>query len=98
VSDCARCTGGAPVGFIARRCFLGGEILVEVADRGGGEPVMRSPSPSEPTGRGLRIVDMLAAEWGVDHQRDSGKTIWFTVASPTGPDAEVPCQGCSAPS
>ena len=58
----------------------GGRIRIEVSDHGGGTPVMRSPGPDEPTGRGLRIVDMFAEEWGVEHHRTGGKTVWFTLA------------------
>jgi anti-sigma regulatory factor (Ser/Thr protein kinase) len=57
-----------------------GEIRVEVSDQGGGTPAMRSPGPDEPTGRGLRIVDMLSERWGVKAQPPAGKTVWFTVA------------------
>ncbi len=55
------------------------EIRVEVEDRGGGTPTMRSPGPDEPSGRGLRIVDMLSERWGVDHKTPGGKTVWFTL-------------------
>jgi anti-sigma regulatory factor (Ser/Thr protein kinase) len=55
------------------------EIRVEVTDHGGGTPAVRSPGPDEPTGRGLRIVDMLSDQWGVV-QRVRGKTVWFTLA------------------
>jgi anti-anti-sigma factor len=58
------------------------QIRVEVTDHGSGTPTMRSPTPDEPTGRGLRIVDLLSERWGVDG-RDGGKTVWFTLASPT---------------
>ena len=37
------------------------EICVEATDHGGGEPCLRSPKPTDPTGRGLSIVDVLAA-------------------------------------
>lgn len=63
------------------------EIRVEVTDRGGGTPTMRSPGPSDPTGRGLRIVDMLADRWGVDEDEAGGKTVWFTLAAATTADA-----------
>jgi two-component sensor histidine kinase len=66
----------------------GSEIRVEVTDRGRGIPEMRSPTPDEPTGRGLRIVDLLAARWGVDATSANGKTVWFTVAMAS-PDAPV---------
>ncbi len=55
------------------------EIRVEVTDRGTGIPQMRSPTPDEPTGRGLRIVDLLAERWGVDDASAHGKTVWFVV-------------------
>ncbi len=57
------------------------EIRVEVTDHGGGTPMMRSPGPEDPTGRGLRIVDMLSERWGVAHQSLSGKTVWFTLST-----------------
>lgn len=56
-----------------------GEIRVEATDRGAGEPTVRAPAPSDPTGRGLQIVDMLAKDWGVEHVPGKGKTVWFTV-------------------
>jgi anti-sigma regulatory factor (Ser/Thr protein kinase) len=56
------------------------EIRVQVTDRGGGTPFMRSPTPEEPTGRGLRIVDMLSDSWGIEWETDVEKTVWFTVA------------------
>ena len=58
-----------------------GEIRIEVTDRAGGTPTMRSPRPDEPTGRGLQIVNMLSEEWGVEHAGARGKTVWFTVAA-----------------
>jgi anti-sigma regulatory factor (Ser/Thr protein kinase) len=63
------------------------QVRVEVADRGGGTPTMRSPGPDEPTGRGLRIVDMLSVRWGVEHDRPTGKTVWFTLLAPPLPES-----------
>jgi anti-sigma regulatory factor (Ser/Thr protein kinase) len=58
----------------------GGEIRVEVRDTGRGRPVLRSPTPIEPSGRGLRIVEALSRAWGtVDSP--NGKTVWFTLPS-----------------
>ena len=57
-----------------------GEIRVEVRDTGRGQPVLRFPAPTEPSGRGLRIVEALSLAWGTaDSPR--GKTVWFTVPS-----------------
>jgi anti-sigma regulatory factor (Ser/Thr protein kinase) len=56
------------------------QVRVEVADLGEGEPRLRSPSSSEPHGRGLRIVDELSDEWGMVESDDhSGKTVWYVV-------------------
>ena len=57
----------------------GRTIRVEVTDHGGGTPTMRCPGPTEPSGRGLRIVDMFAADWGVEQLPAGGKTVWFTL-------------------
>jgi anti-sigma regulatory factor (Ser/Thr protein kinase) len=58
------------------------EIRIEVTDSGPGTPTMRSPGPHEPSGRGLQIVDMLSERWGVERERPSGKTVWFTLDVP----------------
>ncbi|HET9719525.1 MAG TPA: ATP-binding protein [Solirubrobacteraceae bacterium] len=60
----------------------GDSYHVEVRDEGGGRPAMRSPSPEDVSGRGLRIVDLLAARWGVRYDADAGKTVWFTLTAP----------------
>jgi anti-sigma regulatory factor (Ser/Thr protein kinase) len=64
----------------------GDSYHVEVRDDGGGRPAMRSPSPEDVSGRGLRIVDLLAARWGVRYDANAGKTVWFTLTAP-GPRA-----------
>ena len=58
------------------------EVLVRVGvtDHGAGSPVVRTPEPIEPSGRGLQIVEALASDWGVVPNSDPpGKTVWFTV-------------------
>ena len=57
------------------------EIRVAVTDAGDQQPTLRSPGPTEPTGRGLQIVTALADDWGVAEMVDRpGKTVWFNVA------------------
>ncbi|HJS93851.1 MAG TPA: ATP-binding protein [Solirubrobacteraceae bacterium] len=56
-----------------------GRIRVEATDRGGGKPRKRSPKPTDATGRGLQIVDMLSTDWGYHHSPGGGKTVWFTL-------------------
>ncbi len=41
---------------------------------------MRSPEPTDPSGRGLKIIDMLSARWGVEPEPAEGKTVWFTIS------------------
>jgi anti-sigma regulatory factor (Ser/Thr protein kinase) len=67
------------------------EIRVEATDGGTGEPAVRTPAPSDPTGRGLQIVDMLAKDWGVEQLPGAGKTVWFTV--PVSEPGRVSAQG-----
>lgn len=63
-------------------------ILIEVEDDCGGEPVMRSPGPSDTSGRGLLITGALADTWGVRSKPGStGKTVWAIVAIPAGSPA-----------
>lgn len=58
-------------------------VRVDVADGRDGGVTMQRPAPDEPTGRGLRIVDALADQWGVDDAVESGgKSIWFTLRLP----------------
>ena len=72
------------------------EIRIEVTDSGTGTPRMRSPGPDEPSGRGLRIVDMLSESWGVEPEQPSGKTVWFTVAPAAGGRSPVQLSATSA--
>ena len=54
-------------------------VLIEVADDGDGQPVLRAVDRySLDGGRGLRIVDLLANEWGVN-PRDGDKTVWARI-------------------
>lgn len=57
------------------------EIRVKVTDRTAGDPVVRSPGPTDATGRGLQIVQMLSRAWGVERKGKLGKTVWFTLAA-----------------
>ncbi len=56
-------------------------VLLEVTDRGEGTPSMRPEPPSRVLhGRGLRIVDALADDWGVrPAEPGPGKTVWVRM-------------------
>lgn len=57
-------------------------VRVEATDQGSGEPRKQSPKPTDPTGRGLQIIDMLSTEWGYEQGREV-KTVWFTLRTPS---------------
>ena len=67
-----------PHGFEVKIIGQGQELRVEVSDRGAADPKLRSPRPTDPHGRGLRIVETLADDWGFERRR-LGKTVWFTL-------------------
>jgi anti-sigma regulatory factor (Ser/Thr protein kinase) len=54
------------------------KLRVEVSDHGQGQPVLRSPTLSERSGRGLRIVEDLSEDWGIAPS-PGGKLVWFTL-------------------
>ncbi len=55
-----------------------GQLRIEIRDRGQGQPALRSPTPQENSGRGLRIVEAMSSEWGVLADSE-GKLVWFTM-------------------
>jgi anti-sigma regulatory factor (Ser/Thr protein kinase) len=77
-SNCIRHTDA---GFKLTIIQTASEIRVEATDRGAGKPRMRTPGPTDPDGRGLQIVDMLASSWGFDALPEGGKTVWFALAT-----------------
>ncbi|CAN5799329.1 hypothetical protein BH23ACT4_BH23ACT4_14210 [soil metagenome] len=56
-------------------------IRVEVSDGSSTFPARPNYDPTQPTGRGLAIVEAMADRWGVDTE-SSGKTVWFEVEKP----------------
>lgn len=59
----------------------GPTIRLDVSDEGPGRPRMGAvPEPTDPHGRGLRIVDQLATAWGIDESAGAtGKRTWFQL-------------------
>jgi len=65
------------------RCHLGVELLddivrVSVSDDSGEPLSVRTVGADSESGRGLALVEMLSANWGVVN-RTKGKTVWFEV-------------------
>ncbi len=56
-------------------------LRVEVVDGSpGGLVRVQDSDPTSSRGRGLRLVDLLAREWGV-LESEAGKTVWFELAT-----------------
>jgi anti-sigma regulatory factor (Ser/Thr protein kinase) len=54
------------------------DVRVAVRDQGRGIPLAEHPAPTALRGRGLSIIEGLAASWGVERS-EPHKTVWFTV-------------------
>lgn len=63
----------------------GDGVVVSVADGGVGTPASRTPGAGEEGGRGLRLVDELSAETGVQ-PTPPGKTVWASLRPGDEPD------------
>lgn len=74
----ARCDS---VRLTVRRNEDGG-VHIAVTDRSHRVPVLRQPGPAGQTGRGLAIVDGLAARWGHD-PLPWGKRVWAELRDPS---------------
>jgi serine phosphatase RsbU (regulator of sigma subunit)/anti-sigma regulatory factor (Ser/Thr protein kinase) len=59
-------------------------LRVEVTDTSDELPHRRRPGEMASSGRGLLLMEMLAANWGVD-PRGEGKSIWFELYEPGAP-------------
>ena len=63
--------------------FEPGMVTLSVSDSSDEVPAIGDPSPADPHGRGLLVVDALARRWGWVQTR-RGKSVWaeLTSASP----------------
>jgi anti-sigma regulatory factor (Ser/Thr protein kinase) len=58
----------------------GRRLRLEVVDGGAdSEPHIAARTPDEPGGFGLRLVERLAADWGVTHDGDGLTRVWCEV-------------------
>jgi anti-sigma regulatory factor (Ser/Thr protein kinase) len=56
-------------------------VLVEVADDSPRLPERRDPGLFDESGRGLWLVDAMAASWGVERE-PKGKRVWAELTGP----------------
>jgi anti-sigma regulatory factor (Ser/Thr protein kinase) len=61
----------------------GHRVRIEVEDGGHGVAVLQPPSPDAPGGRGLQIVDSVAARWGDRPPSPDGYSVWFELLAGT---------------
>jgi anti-anti-sigma factor len=54
-------------------------LRVEVHDESADVPRMATPDPRSLSGRGLRLVESLADQWGVQMKDEGGKVVWFDI-------------------
>jgi PAS domain S-box-containing protein len=62
-------------------CRAADEVIIEVTDDSPQFPQRRLPDDDDEDGRGLLLVDALAAAWGT-RPSIPGKTVWFTLRIP----------------
>lgn len=55
-------------------------IRVSVTDDDPEVPQMSPLDPAQVGGFGLRLIDLLAHDWGIEVVIDDGKCVWFDVA------------------
>lgn len=70
----------------------GALVTCALTDPGSTAPVLRDPSPFEPGGLGLHIVESMSLRWGWCPLAPQGKAVWAVLG-----DGEAP-PGCCAPS
>jgi CheY-like chemotaxis protein/anti-sigma regulatory factor (Ser/Thr protein kinase) len=63
-------------------------LRIEVDDSGAGTPEPQPLTEDEEHGRGLHLVDALAASWGMEAAESGGKRVWAELALPVGAAAE----------
>ncbi len=69
---------GTPVRVVLEQDVPSGRLRCEVSDDSPVRPRMRRHSTESTTGRGLQLLDSVAAAWGVEPLA-AGKTVWFEV-------------------
>jgi anti-sigma regulatory factor (Ser/Thr protein kinase) len=59
-----------------------GEMVCAVTDPGAGHPVVGTPDPAAEAGRGLHVIEALAATWGWTRLDAHKKAVWATLSLP----------------
>ena len=70
---CTNCVVHARTNYAVRVQVDGDAVRVEVGDD---DPTLPELTPR---GRGMRLVDQLASDWGADRVGSGSKVVWFEV-------------------
>ncbi|MEV7907806.1 ATP-binding protein [Streptomyces anulatus] len=73
---------GVPACVRAGLYRMGDAVVIEVWDASRTPPKLVDASPDDECGRGLRIVDGLAAAWGYRWLASGGKVVWARLDQP----------------
>ncbi|MYQ91460.1 hypothetical protein GTY20_09030 [Streptomyces sp. SID4946] len=84
VSNALEHAGGAAA---VRLRLADGRALLEVEDGSARWPAPRRADAEAIEGRGLLLVEALAAQWGWSPSARGGKTVWAALAVPAGREA-----------
>ncbi|NEE35326.1 ATP-binding protein [Streptomyces sp. SID7982] len=76
------CRHQAVKAFTLKVTHSSGRLRTEVQDPSGRQPFQSLPSDECEGGRGLLLVDALAANWGVRPGPGGGKTVWMELDVP----------------
>lgn len=74
----ANCALHARTDFSVRLTLESGGVRLEVSDGSSRVPQQRTYDTAATTGRGLRLLDEYASDWGVEPD-DAGKTVWVVI-------------------
>jgi len=70
---------GAPPVVVAVDCDESRGLRVRVRDASPQPPVQREADLLDEGGRGVLLIDLLSAQWGVDAVPEGGKAVWFVL-------------------
>lgn len=57
---------------------IDGEVRISVRDHSLAQPRVRDYGTGATTGRGMRLIEAMATDWGVEPE-DDGKSVWFAI-------------------
>ena len=72
---------GAPPITMRVECDGSNGLRVSVTDRSADPARVREADPADESGRGMRLVDVISDDWGVEPRTGVGKDVWFRLRS-----------------